>query len=637
MSVHWPRLGAALLTALAAVSSAALAESGAFPTEAGVIDVSKSPYHARGDGRTDDTEALQQALLDHPGSGQIIYLPRGDYLVSNGIHWPEPPLGGNSGGVILEGQSRSETIIRLADYTPGFGNSGRPRAVLWTGERGSANFRNGIRNLTVQVGAGNPGAIGIQFDGNRQAVVRDVNIVSDDGTGVAGLDLALAEQEGPCWIQRLRVKGFGFGVRLGGVAHLVAMEGVDVEGQRTAGLRNAGLTVALRDFQSVNECPGIQNSDSTGVLALVDATLRGLPARKHPPAIYNRGILFARRLSTAGYTNAIENRAGNNDGASGPEVREFVSHPLVSLFSSPQLSLGLPVEVTPDPAPDAAELWRGPGASAGLSGDDGPAIQSAVDSGAGVVFLPHGAWTIRTPVVLRAHVRRVIGCEARVLIRTGGAPAFRFENGDASAVVIERLWVDSQGEPLVEHAAARDLALRDCYGANVRWTGSGDLFLEDVFSTASLTVPSGRRLWARQWFVSTNGRKLINDGGVAWLLGFGGERPGTLIETRAGGRTEALGAYCHSNGPWKLDPMMVIDDASATFVLGETSLESAAFQTIVEERRKGVSRKLGAQGIASEKPLPQRVGGVALPLYTGYSASGPASSPALPAAVDSGK
>ncbi|MEI6356000.1 MAG: glycosyl hydrolase family 28-related protein, partial [Verrucomicrobiota bacterium] len=72
-----------LLLAVSAVS----AEDIVFPPDAGVVDVSKAPYFAKGDGKTDDTDAIQQALFDHPASDKIVYLPDGTYLVSASLRW----------------------------------------------------------------------------------------------------------------------------------------------------------------------------------------------------------------------------------------------------------------------------------------------------------------------------------------------------------------------------------------------------------------------------------------------------------------------------------------------------------------------------------------------------------------------
>lgn len=99
-----------------------------------------------------------------------------------------------------------------------------------------------------------------------------------------------------------------------------------------------------------------------------------------------------------------------------------------------------------------------------------------------------------------------------------------------------------------------------------------------------------------------------------------------------------LGGVVNASGTWKFDPMLVIDGASASFTIGETSLENAAFQVIVEETRDGVRKRLSSQGLSEDQPLPDRVGGVGLPLYTGYQGYGDAPGTGrLPAAPPSGK
>lgn len=63
--------------ALLAFASVAIAADVRFPADAGIVDVTRPPYSAKGDGKTDDTKAIQQALDDHPAGGAIIYLPNG--------------------------------------------------------------------------------------------------------------------------------------------------------------------------------------------------------------------------------------------------------------------------------------------------------------------------------------------------------------------------------------------------------------------------------------------------------------------------------------------------------------------------------------------------------------------------------
>ena len=82
-------------------------ENVVFPPDAGIVDVTKAPYYAKGDGRTDDTQAIQQALTDHPNQGAIIYLPNGTYLIGDTLKWPHGLRGGmEEKNTVLQGQSR---------------------------------------------------------------------------------------------------------------------------------------------------------------------------------------------------------------------------------------------------------------------------------------------------------------------------------------------------------------------------------------------------------------------------------------------------------------------------------------------------------------------------------------------------
>ena len=628
--------------AFAAAALIARAESIVFPADSGVVDVTKAPYFAHGDGHTDDTEALQQALIDNPSADRIIYLPDGVYLISGSLRWPgsaDPEL--SERATILQGQSRSGTVIRLMDYAPGFGNSGRPKAILWTGATQSRHFRNAIRNLTVHTGTGNPGVIGVQFVANKQGCIRDVTVIADTPGSPSGIDLSHADHQGPCLIQRVRIEGFDIGINLANAWYSVTIEDLELVGQGAVGIRNRGQVVNIRRLRSTNSVPALQNSDP-GFVTLMEGSLQGLPVKRQLPAVINRGILFARQLRTPGYTNAIENRNGLTDGASGPEVREFVSHAIVNIHPAPQYALYLPIEEPPEVPWDPPAAWDGPqahGAVVNDRRDASAAIQAAVDSGATTLYFPNGSWTIRKTVEIRNNIRRIIGCEARIIVEVpGGRPAFRLMPGSAPVVKIERLEIEPPQQPFLDKASDGTVILADLLGAGMIWTGKGSLFIEDVASMSPWNIPSGCQVWARQWCVEVSGTKITNDGGTLWLMGLKTEHPGTLIDTRNGGKTELLGGLCFSSGTWKLDPMFRIDNASATFSMGEGSSGGNPYTTIVSETRNGLARILNNRGVSEDLPLPRRVGGIALPLFTGYHGIGDvAPKTGLPAAKSSGK
>jgi hypothetical protein len=605
-----------------------------FPADAGVIDVTKAPYYAKGDGRTDDTAALQQALLEHPNQNRIIYLPNGTYLVSAPLRWPEGTNAETSQrATILQGQSRAGVVIRLADHSPGYAISSRDAMVLWMGDSPSWRDRNAVRNLTIHTGEGNTLATGIAFMANRQGCIRDVTIVSGGkkGEGLAGIDAAYCDAIGPALIKNVRVEGFDYGIKAGHPQFSLTMEHVELVGQRIAAIRNAGQTLSIRDLRSTNSVPALLSGDITGFVTLLDTVLQGLPVRRQASAIQNQGFLFARRLEIPGYTNTIENRTMTNLTVQAEDIVQFSSHTRLSQFPSPAEPLDLPIEETPEAPWDPPQQWVSPlkfGGTPNDDTDDGPAIQQAIDSGATTVYLPNGSWKITAPVEIRGAVRRIIGCEARI-VNTGLGPrtAFRLAEGKEPIVWLERLAAHSGLDGFIEHASSRRLVISSCSDVRYVGSGTGDLFLEDVSSRAEWKFKQ-QKVWARQWCIEREGSKVVNQGGSLWVLGLKSERGGTVVTTTEGGKTEIYGGLVMSGTGPKSDPMFVIVEASANLSVGEIAFQGSPYRSIVSETRKGVTRVIerGAPHLADL--LPEHGGGIAMPLYSGFD--GP---DALPATI----
>ncbi|MBV8881445.1 MAG: glycoside hydrolase family 55 protein, partial [Planctomycetaceae bacterium] len=159
-----------------------------FPADSGVVDLTRPPYGAKGDGVTDCTDAINRALEDQNGSLGILYLPQGTYLISNTLRWG---LKKNhpASGTTLQGQSQVKTILKLKDSCAGYGDASKPKSMVWTGPAPAQRFGNSIRNLTFDVGKGNPGATGLQYIANNQGTLRDVLVRAPAGSGVTGLDM----------------------------------------------------------------------------------------------------------------------------------------------------------------------------------------------------------------------------------------------------------------------------------------------------------------------------------------------------------------------------------------------------------------------------------------------------------------
>ena len=166
-----------------AIAMVTVAQDKLFPSESGIIDVTKAPYNAKGDGVSDDWDAIQQALSDHPNGNRIIYLPAGTYLISHTLTWPEGSHGGlKHKRTVLQGQHMDKTIIKLMDAADSFQNVESPRELIYTGRAPAQRFGNEIRDLTINTGTGNPGAIGLKFISNNYGMLHNITIKTEDET-----------------------------------------------------------------------------------------------------------------------------------------------------------------------------------------------------------------------------------------------------------------------------------------------------------------------------------------------------------------------------------------------------------------------------------------------------------------------
>jgi hypothetical protein len=512
-----------------------------FPADARVIDVTQPPYGATPDDEVDDTEAIQRALADHSGKNAIIYFPNGRYLLSDTLALPKPWK-----RTILQGESQRGAILQLQDQCPGFQDTLRPRAMYRSSRVGfSADaFRNGIRSLTFDVGRGNPAAIGVQFFASNQGRMDRVSIRSQDGQGRIGLDLGYNRDNGPALLTYIDVEGFDYGIHFTGEVNSMTLEHVSLRGQGRYGIYNAQQVMNIRDLRSDNQVPALCNVDS-GVVTLLDAELMG-GAGDHA-AIVNEGWLYLRGVESQGYVATLDSRVGEGKRLRGP-IQEYFSHGAPAAAVNGYVALNLPVKEAPaipwgDPA-----TWTNLedyGAVSGDTLDDAAALQAAIDATTGTVYVPNGDYRINDTVYLRGQLHRLIGCEARV----EGRGALVIEGGSAPALIIERLNHGYYRQVPLLHRSDQTLILSSLIwtGDNI-FTGTGDLFLEDVVGGDWRFLNPKQHIWARQF--DTEGKdtfNVVNQGATLWMLGYKTERSHVKVVTTQGGKTEILGAHIYGN------------------------------------------------------------------------------------------
>ncbi|MGF7148608.1 sugar lactone lactonase YvrE [Sphingomonas zeicaulis] len=135
---------------------------------------------AKGDGRSDDSAALQQAFdkaRDETGHG-IVFLPAGTYRITRTLTVPA--------GVRVYGVGAKRPVILLAPNTPGF-QQGVSTMIVFAGgdqynvgqvpvpvptvvprdkvvrDANSGTFYSSMSNVDIEIGAGNPAAAGVRF------------------------------------------------------------------------------------------------------------------------------------------------------------------------------------------------------------------------------------------------------------------------------------------------------------------------------------------------------------------------------------------------------------------------------------------------------------------------------------------
>ena len=573
----------AVVLACSAVCAAAPAEVW-FPPDSNYANV--RTLGAAGDGRTDDTAVLKKAVAEN----NAVYLPPGTYLVSDTI------VPQNFKRRFIQGAGPARTIIKLKDNCPGFGNADAPKAVFanWSeqigkGANGQA-FRNSFHDLTIDVGSGNPGAIGILYFTNNQGTIDNVVVRSSDPQRAGRAGIALAQcWPGPALLRHVRIEGFDDGIW--SIIHQcsITLEHITLENQRRAGINNSRQMLFIRGLTSRQKnVPAIVAE--SGTLCVIDSDLAG----SGPAAIDAKIGLYARNLRTAGYDAAIRSKDRT---VPGPVVDEHAPT-FTTLFETPTASLRLPVEESPTADFNNPDDWisvRACGAVGDGKTDDTAAIQKAIDSGKRVVYLPRAVYRIAGTIHVRSAVQRIHCMESNLVLGKGDAPAFRIEDGTAPFVLIEQFEGAYGDQRLAfEHASSRTLVLRHMIprGRFYKAAVSGaKLFLDDV--CAEPCEFGSSIVFARQLNPENLGTKVSIDGGRFWCLGLKTEKAGTAVEVKNGGAAEIIGGYIYYNRGTRM-PDGTHPEA---FVSIDSSISVVGASGAIKETRNGQTKTGSVKGL----------------------------------------
>jgi sugar lactone lactonase YvrE len=126
---------------------------------------------AKGDGTTDDTAAIRQAIASH----RAIYIPTGRYIVTDTITLRPD--------TVLIGLHPSTTQFDIPDSTPAFQGPGSPKPLL-EAPKGGTNIVTGIGLYTNGI---NGRAVGAKWMAGKDSLMDDVRFLAGHGTSIPGM------------------------------------------------------------------------------------------------------------------------------------------------------------------------------------------------------------------------------------------------------------------------------------------------------------------------------------------------------------------------------------------------------------------------------------------------------------------
>jgi hypothetical protein len=523
-----------------------------FPADAPVLNV--TDLGADPTGKTDSADAIEKAIRQvEEGHFRIwwVYLPAGEYRITR------PIVGGRF--VTLIGDGADKTTLKLADSSDGFGDPNALTAALQLGRTANESFGAFIQGLTIDTGKGNPGAVGLDYQGHNVGAIRDLRIRSGDGTGVAGLKLKRSERKteltpGPHLVKNVEIIGFDRGVWLGenrsGICH-VTFENIRLRDQKLAGFHfDTRLHAAIHRLHSTNACPAILFERSYGAAVSITASRFESPSDQGSAIEMKNGEnrIYLGDVRRAGYA-ALVSRPGEAP-VSATEVPEWISHKAVTIPGENATGEFLEAVDTPVLPTFPLDQWQAA---------QPRKLDAALASGKPVVYFPRkaedpGSLAIfpgpTETVGIPRHVQHFAFFGQAITAqgwKGGDAAVFRIEGTKENPpLFVSRNDYHNQHlfkGPLFEHAGSRTVVFLSSKGSYCALPGAGDVFFEDHVG-GYFQFQEGQRVFGRQLNPEDarhDVRPLIdNRGADFWVLGLKSEGAKTIVR-QSGGSTRVHG------------------------------------------------------------------------------------------------
>lgn len=275
----------------------------------GYVDVTAAPFNADPSGKTDSTQAIQNAVDFARDHQMVCFLPAGDYLVTDTIkcaqgyyYWRKDKVGAaRHHPCMMVGSSKDPSKrarIVLAPKCPGYNDPENPKHVVkfwaracrpkvkgdWSSlllfpdeEQPNISFNQLFMNIDISIGEGNAGAIGIYLRAAQGSGV--INSTIDARHGFAGLEGG-AGSGGSHF--SVTVQGGRIGLDLTGAQPAPVVGGITLIGQTECALRYSGvntltavgLTIHPADGAAAIQCGTVDSHDPfAGHISLIDSRI----------------------------------------------------------------------------------------------------------------------------------------------------------------------------------------------------------------------------------------------------------------------------------------------------------------------------------------------------------------------------
>ena len=566
----------------------------------------KTDFGAKGDGVTDDTQAFRNAVgkSGQQSRNTFLYIPDGVYLLTDTIGFSPDYVdngfglnrwGTGASNIQMWGESRTGVILKLKNGSSRFQDNTRLWALFDTGRESADRFGNSISNVTIEIGANNPAAIGLRQYLNNYGGLYNVTIRALDNSAKIGLDKAYSRANGPSLTKDVKIEGFDIGIKTDYSVESEVYEHVTLIGQKQTAWRNGKQVLSIRDLKVLN-CQGPALVNEAGFINILNSNLSGTGSA----AIQNgiKGSILALDLTTSGYTNAVADQERPLNG----QVNgvKYLSDDGVlpnGNKSSDIEPLNLPVKETPiiDWESDPSK-WVNP-ADFGATGngicnayvpcqpcdDDAPAIQRAIDAmndpnntqyyGRTHLFLP-ATYRLYTSVKVYGNVKRIFSLTTGSVGHPGSGKKFdNTTSVDPSWIVESRPGVyngevefygivtGAQGfnppVPVVKSSSGRTIIFKNCamlpYNGPTIDIAGGEVFIESC-SIGNMRF-NNVNVWARQNNPEAPNIKVQMIGGTYWGLGLKTEQKEPVIVARNRAKLEIYGAYIydtHGSRPYTM-------------------------------------------------------------------------------------